>query len=175
MKTKHFLLTIATLLCATFTFAQTAKGGMLLGGSAGFDVQFEEPDNFVSVDLQPTLGFFVADNLAVGGSLVLGYGKIGDFSSTTFGLIPFGRYYLGEGNTRFFLQAQVGFQSTKTDSGFGDSTASGPLFGAGPGVAIFLNQNVAIEGILAYNRYAGDYDISDLGLRFGVQAYFGGE
>lgn len=176
MKTKLFLLTIATLFCATFTFAQTAKGGMLLGGTAGFDVQFEDPDNYVSIDLQPTLGFFVADNLAVGGTLALGYGKVGDFSSTTFGLIPFGRYYLGTGNTRLFLQAQVGFQSTKTDFGGGDdATSSGSIFGAGPGVAIFLNEHVAIEGLLAYNKYGGDYDSSDLGLRFGVQAYFGGE
>lgn len=175
MKSKNLLLTIALALGATFTFAQTNFGGLLVGGTAGFDVQFEDPDNIVTVDLQPQLGFFILNNLAIGGDLTLSYSKAGDVSTNVFGISPFARYYFGEGGTRIFAHVQGGYITSKLDFGSGDDLKSkGSLIQLGPGVAFFLNDHVALEGILAYSRMGGDFDTSQFGLRFGIQAYLGG-
>lgn len=175
MNNLKFFLTIAALGCSILTFSQTEKGKMLIGGTAGFDIQFEDPDDVVSIDFSPGLGFFVIDNLAVGGALSVSYSKAGDFSATGFGISPFGRYYFGAGMTKIFLQAQGGYVTAKVDFGGGnDNTGKGYVLQGGPGVALFLNEFVAIEGMLAYTKTGGDFDTSDLGLRFGVQAYFGG-
>ncbi len=176
MKTLHFSLTMAALLCTTFAFSQTEKGNLLLGGTAGFDVQFEDPDNYISIDLSPELGFFVIDNLAVGAALSIQTSKAGDFKTSAIGISPFGRYYFGSGMTRIFVHGQVGYVTAKVDFGGGDdSTANGTLFHFGPGVSFFLNKHVAVEGILGYTKQGGDLDTSNFGIRFGVQAYLGGE
>jgi hypothetical protein len=176
MKTKSVFLAFAMLFSFTLAFAQTEKGNMLLGGTAGFDVQFEDPDNLITIDVSPTIGFFVADNLALGGALTLGTTKAGDFSLTNYGIAPFGRYYFGTGMTRIFIHGQFGFAGVKFDlGGDNEETSSGTALLIGPGVSFFLNKHVAIEGVLGYTKQFGDVDTSDLGLRFGVQAYFGGE
>lgn len=176
MKTIKIILLNAALFCTFSTFAQTESGHLMLGGTAGFDIQFEDEHNVTSIDVQPQLGFFILNNLAVGAGLTLANQKQGDdFSSNSFGIMPFGRYYLGSGNTRIFLQAHFGYISAKTEF-FGDeTTASGTQIGGGPGVAFFLNNHVAIEGLLAYDIFGGDLDGENLGLRIGVQAYLGGE
>lgn len=166
MSIKSFLLFIAACHLMNHLHAQTGKGGVLLGGTASFQVQFTDPES-TNVDLSPQLGFFIANNLAIGGALNLNFSN----SYSSFGIAPFGRYYFeGEKSSRLFVQAQVGYFSTK----FGDDeTISGTQIGFGPGVAFFLNDHVAIEGMLAYNIRGGDFSTNDLGLRFGVQAYLG--
>jgi hypothetical protein len=154
-------------------YAQTDKGGVLLGGTAGFQVQFTDPESTTNVELSPQLGFFIDNNLAIGGALNLNFAKSGETNASTFGIAPFGRYYFEGEKSRLFVQAQVGYLSTKFDL-FGDAeTISGTQIGFGPGIAIFLNDHVAIEGILAYNILGGDFSTNHLGLRFGVQAYLG--
>ncbi|MBI5914292.1 MAG: outer membrane beta-barrel protein [Bacteroidetes bacterium] len=178
MKTTRILLLNTALLCAFSTFAQTEKGNILLGGTAGFDIEFERTANYVTIDAQPQIGFFVTDNLALGGSLLLQNAKRGDyFSSTSFGIAPFGRYYFGASTTKLFVQAQVGYITNKFESEIGgfDITSDGVYFGFGPGVTFFLNSRVAIEGVLAYTNYGGDFDHENFGLRIGVQVYLGGE
>lgn len=147
----------------------------MLGGTGGFDVQNEDPDNIVTINLAPNLGFFVIDNLAIGGLLDINSVKVGDNKSNVFGIAPFGRYYFGASNIKAFLHAQVGYISSKYDFGIGDETISGAQFGGGPGLAFFLNDHVAIEGLLAYEKWGGDFDTSHVGLTVGVQAYLGGK
>jgi hypothetical protein len=78
--------------------------------------------------------------------------------------------------TRIFAHAQFGYAKSKFDDGNGfESSSDGTALLVGPGVSFFLNKHVAIEGILGYNKQFGDLDASKLGLRFGVQAYLGGE
>jgi hypothetical protein len=171
MKTKSHFLTSVALFLATFVFAQTGQGGILLGGTASFDV----PDNITSIDVSPELGFFVIDNLALGGAISIGTAKAGDVSSSSFGIAPFARYYFGASTTKFFAHAQVGYITSKTEIFGDDFTVKGSQISIGPGVAIFLNDHVAIEGILAYNKLGGDFDTDSIGFRFGVQAYLGGK
>lgn len=174
MSIKSFLLFIAACNLMNHLYAQTGKGGVLLGGTAGFQVQFTDPESTTNVELSPQLGFFIANNLAIGGALNFNFSKSGDSNASSFGIAPFGRYYFeGEKSSRLFVQAQVGYLSTKFDFFGDDETISGTQIGFGPGVAIFLNDHVAIEGLLAYNILGGDFSTNDLGLRFGVQAYLG--
>jgi outer membrane protein with beta-barrel domain len=175
MKKLFLSATALMLLLAISSSAQTEQGNLLLGGTAGFDVQFEDPDNILSISAFPNIGFFVQDNLAVGGQVGFGYAKRGDFTSTNFSILPFGRYYFGpDGGPKIFVQAMAGYITTKSKGDFYESTASGVTFGGGPGIAIFLNDHVAIEGILGLNRVGGDFDTTDFGLLFGVQAYLNG-
>ena len=177
MKTKHFVLTIAMLLCATFTFAQTGAGRLMIGGDAGFNILKQDPHNIVTIDLNPMLGFFIIDNLPVGASLSFSSYKEGDdYSSTGFGIAPFARYYIGPGNVKLFVHAQFGYLTNKSDDPFGgdEFKVSGTQITVGPGLAFFLNDHVAIEALLAYDKFGGDFDGSDIGLRIGVQAYLGG-
>ncbi len=175
MKKKSFFVAIAMLSFTALANAQTTKGSIMLGGTAGFDVQLVESSNVFNLDIQPQLGFFIADNLAVGGNIGIGFGKAGEISSTSFAVSPFGRYYLGSDKTRFFLHAQVGIIGNSTDFNGDKISSNGYIVGLGPGVAFFLNDHVAIEGVLGYNKLGGDFDYSDIGFRFGVQAFLGGE
>ncbi len=175
MKALNLYLTLAALCCTTFLYSQTGFGHFLLGGTGGFDIRFEEPDNLISTDLSPELGFFVFNNFALGGALTVQSTKVGDLSSSAFGISPFARMYFGEGTARLFGHVQVGYITSRFDFGGDEETSNGTLIQVGPGVAFFLNKHVAVEGIFGYTRQGGDFDSSHFGIRFGVQAYLGGD
>lgn len=160
----------------TVSFSQIEQGTSLIGGTAGFNNRFiDRSDDFFSMNISPDYGYFVAENLALGAALGFGYSSAGDFSSTSFSLVPFGRYYFGGAGPVFFVHAELGFITSRSDSGgfFEPETFNGATFGGGPGMAFFFSDQVAIEGLLEYQRVAGDFDQSNLGLRFGVQVYLG--
>ena len=80
---------------------------------------------------------------------------------------------MGEGKARVFAQGNFAWNSSKT----GDFDAvTGTSFGGGVGVDIFLNDHVAIEGILGYDSSAfGEGDrVGTFGLTIGVQGFIGG-
>jgi outer membrane protein len=174
MKNLRLHLTAIVLFSAFFVHAQIGQGTVLLGGVGGFDIQLEDPDNIISFDLFPDVGFFVTDNIAVGGSLGFGYSKRGDHSNTSFSIAPFGRIYFGgDGGPAFFIHAQAGYFTSKAKDDTFETTFNGPFFSGGPGVAIFLSDEIAIDLSVLYNRESGDFDTDDIGLFFGVQAYLG--
>ena len=71
---------------------QTAKGGMMVGGSASFGYGFdllESSSGNINFSLQPSVGFFLSDGFALGGSPLFSiYSRIGDtdYSSLSVGL-----------------------------------------------------------------------------------------
>lgn len=157
-------------------FAQTEAGSMLVGGNASVGVQAYDGENQLNISLNPNLGYFIANNAAIGSSFELNFSKIDDNRFTTLGLVPFGRLYFGsDDKMRFLVQARAGFFTTQSKSDFFESDSSGLIFGAAPGVAIFFNDHVALEVLAGFTRYGGDFDFTDLGLNLGVQAYLGGE
>lgn len=149
----------------------------MIGGNAGFNVQKQDPHNIVTIDVNPMLGYFIIDNLALGATLNMSSYKIGDdYKNTGFGIAPFGRYYIGPSGVKLFVHAQFGYLSNKTEQPpFEDDKSNGTQLTIGPGLAFFLNNHVAIEALLAYDKYGGDLDGSRIGLNIGVQAYLGGE
>ncbi|ANI90660.1 hypothetical protein A9P82_06870 [Arachidicoccus ginsenosidimutans] len=178
--------------------AQIQKGNLMLGadlgnsvaGSAGintglFGANFNLNKNAGwGIGINPKVGYFVKDNLLVGGIVTLGYNKakgVDADHTTTYGIQALGRYYLSPGehgidnylkHGRFFVEANAGFAGTNT-SGSGGTT-NGFAFGFGPGYSYFITPNVALEGLVKYNGLAGGGSAgyqNSLGINFGIQVF----
>jgi opacity protein-like surface antigen len=137
MKKIFFAFGVALLSVIT-THAQTEKGTLLLGG----DVSFNSTDGNSQFVARPNIGVFVANNFAIGGQ---GYLFTGDgFTSWRVG--PFARYYFTQSTKgKPFVGADVSVGGTDdSDTEFG--------FGARAGYAIFLNQSIALELGVSYER-----------------------
>jgi Outer membrane protein beta-barrel domain len=165
---KKIYLSLSMLLIAYVTTAQTEQGNWLVGGN--FTVN--TGDNNTTIGLNPTVGYFVVNNLAVGGTLSLGYSKFGDNRSTTFGIGPLARYYFGKTNIKPFINGELSFTSYKLKFPAGSNTENGTSYFLGPGVALFLNENVALEGIAGYSHTKiGDDGDGGFLFRVGFQVY----
>jgi outer membrane protein len=179
--------------------AQTERGSKLIGVSVG-DLQYarsrEQGNNYVSAALHPTLGYFVADNLALGSSLTLSYSRQktdnGYYSTTAqyigYGLAPFARYYfLGSGKHRVF--GEVGVDFTRQDyrvkrnvTGFPEATPTkrhDNLWGYHTtlGYNYFLTPNAALEVSAGYQRFGRDELTgrrSAVDVRAGFNIFLGG-
>src|SRR5689334_4673144 len=92
-----FTLALVGFLCMTqMISAQTVgKGAWMVGGSAALDItKYKEADESVtSILFNPTLGYFIADDLAIGLGLTV-YDNGVEGSDAFFGLGPFVRYYV---------------------------------------------------------------------------------
>jgi hypothetical protein len=100
----------------------------------------------------------------------------------TYGVGPLARYYFGaaEVNTtttsarrssRFFLEGTVGLQAVNVPGG---SSTNGLGIGIGPGLAYFVTENIALEGLLKYTKafgFGNDGGSSLLQLGVGFQIY----
>lgn len=135
--------------------AQTEKGTVLLGG----EVAFTSIESTSMFNLAPNVGFFVADNFAVGGQFSF-------FTSegyTSWGVGPFARYYFSK-NT-----SGKPFVGANLNIGGDDNTDTQVGFGAKAGYALFLNKSIALEFGVSYNRTEG---IDMIGVGAGFQIHF---
>ena len=168
MKKLMFLLLACTSLGA---FAQTEKGNLMVGGQLNLNTN-EDGSEF---RFNPQLGYFFANNFALGGQFSFDFSKAGNVRVNEFGVGPFARYYFGKGQTKPFLVSAVDYLSTSTKANNIEVNSNGWSFLAGAGFAAFLNRTVALEGIIGY-RYA-DYSNTSgsggLNLSLGFQLYFG--
>lgn len=164
-----FLLLVASV---TVLSAQIQKGSIILGGTVGFNNVSEEGESITVVNVSPTAGFFLNDRFALGSSLNFAVLASEGEDATTIGLTPFVRgYFNGSGTARFFGQLSLGFQSLLS----GDEGTTLLVLGAGIGADFFLNEHVAIEGFLGYQRVQdpGDFGTNNIGLNFGIAAFIG--
>lgn len=169
---------------------------MMVGGSVGLETSnVKLRGNGVTRDqykstyfyLEPQVGFFVIDNLAIGGGLGVGVGGTkysdqqggGKSTGTQITVEPFARYYLPQ-NIFFQGKFLVGTMTSKwKDDGETDKTSySMTGFSVSAGYAIMLNDNVAIEPQLGYGLTSEknkDTDVKELDgglfLRAGFQIY----
>ncbi len=168
---KLFFTSIFTFLLSSFWMAaQTESGSMMIGGTGGINFGDERSN----LQLNPAVGFFVADQIAVGGMLNLRYSKVGEAKVTNFGIAPFGRYYFtDEMPVKFFGQALIGFNSIKPK---GVDATNFTVFGLGVGMDYFFNNRVAFELIAGWNgSKTKDVDmLNTFGIAFGVQSFIGG-
>lgn len=172
---------VAVLLLAgtSAAHAQLSAGHILLSGSIGYsqekDGVGDDQDIYASGDISPTVGYFVADNLAIG--LSASYNASShehksksngtEFSSktttTSVAVGPMIRYYSPVGErAAFFGQLDAGFGSSKektevTPSGgkTNDFDAKYSLLGIGitPGFTFFPTDHFGLEisiGALSY-------------------------
>lgn len=162
MKKKNFLIAVALFIGMT-SFAQTQKGYYIIGAQlASMDLNFQSGNTDFGLTLQPQVAWFVKDNLAIGGQVLLGVNTSKGFSQFTYGIGALGRYYMADkvtqisSKTRFFLEATAGINGSNTKvTGYPSTNTNGLGVGFGPGLAYFINQNIALEGLVKYNLGVG--------------------
>lgn len=182
--------------------AQTSQGNMSIGGGVSYSSDKRETGGedvkSSTFTFQPSFGYFVADNLAVGLNLSLSSTKEdnglgGDDKSSVFFVGPFARYYKFTSNDKFAFFAQAGFNvgSIKDEPDGADET-KGSAFNLyiSPGFSYFFNEHWALDLQLAgisYTSLDPDKDVDDnkrTNFTFGVDSfdptigiryYFGGK
>jgi len=173
------------ILLAAPVLAQTQQGSFLIGGTAGFSSSKTGDVTVTDLNLSPMASLFVIDRLALGGALDVGRSRSssGDaaFTTTTFSVLPTIRYYFnGGGSIRPFGQGAFRYTySSYTDANdeLGLASLRGNGWAGAVGVDFFLNDHVAIEGVLGYDHFKlkGSRDATGtVGLSFGVSVFVGG-
>lgn len=185
---RNYLFLLGLALLSVPARAQTERGSKLLGLSAGNFTYNSQPGKNYTIQgaLYPSVGWFVADRLAVGAELRLSYDRgRSDFLSTDgsivrtsrvwgVGLAPFARYYLVDASKhKLFAQAsgeftrylqrniteEVGRQEPYSNS-FG---YNGSGWFAGAGYNYFVSPNVALEARAGYRRDRQNYNLGNGG------------
>lgn len=60
--------------------------------------------------MQPRVGWFVADNAAIGAGIPVSASKNGDNRSSSVGFAPFGRFYVGPSVVKLFFEGRFGIE-----------------------------------------------------------------
>ena len=166
---KKFTILMIAMFAALGTFAQFEKGRALVGGGLAFSAQTSKSKangnsvttgKTTSFSIDPQVGFFIIDNLAVGAGLDITLSKWKDEfdndedeSYTSFEFQPIVRYYLPVG---VFFQGQfgVGSRKYKYEDGSDDEKYNTTSFALAVGYAHFLNDHVAVEPMVGYRSSA---------------------
>lgn len=172
---KNFYTLLILCLIVASLSAQIPKGTVLIGGTTGINNLSESGTNITEFNVSPSVaGFFLGNRFALGAVLNLEAALSDGSSAGAIGLSPFARYYFNDsGSTRTFGQVQVGVRTNLSEN---NATAL-LTCGLGIGADFFLNDRVAIEGLLGYQRVQGLQNIiglSRIGLNFGIAAFIGG-
>lgn len=148
---------------------QTDRGDWLIGGL----LELNTAKSSTTVQFSPNAGFFVAKNFAIGGNLIYSYDKLGDIKVSGFGIGPFVRYYFTEEKVRPFFAGDMTFEKRKLTTSLGSNTEDAFSWFLGGGAAFFINENVAVDGLLGYAHSKVSDEDGGGGLRFrvGFQVY----
>ncbi len=164
------LLSIFLLSAFAVSNAQTDKSDWMVGGN----FRLNTSDNNTEIALTPNGGIFVIDNLAIGGNLTLSYTEAGSVKVTSFGIGPFVRYYFTKANVRPIFHFNLNFVSDKTKiSGLASNTDDGINYFLGGGAAIFISDQVSIDGLMGYyhSSLSGFKGSGGFALSIGFQVY----
>lgn len=150
-------------------------GNWIVGGSLG-SLGYNFSSESFNVNLNPRLGFFVMDNIAVGVGAVLGLSTFEQQDNIwSYGVAPFARYYFPEGASvtgRFFGELEAGI------SGSTGASAASFLGGVRAGYAHFITNSVAVEGTFGYTYSQANISsgaaVTGLGVGLGFQIYLPG-
>ena len=147
---KKLFLTFSAAIALTFAAqAQTDKGTVILGGNVSYDnVKVKDADaERQSFAIQPTVGYFVSDNFAIGAGIGYGFSKDENDSKTSaFTVAPTARLYKGDGDFKFFGQLSVPMAwgtNKQGDTKLGTTSDYGVELA--PGFAYFPTSKVGIE------------------------------
>jgi len=178
---KKVLLSAVALLTIGFANAQEeaaattggfAQGDVFVSGAFAFGSESTGDAKTSGFEIEPRVGYFMSENIAIGGKL--GYMSMTDddgFSETKFNALSvgaFGRYYATPGS-QFSLFAELGADYTSEDyeafkvNGFGVNL--------GAGLSYFVSSNFAIEAGwagLGYNSMKADVDGAEATNTFGL-------
>jgi outer membrane protein len=165
---------ITTVLIALFMFsewlsAQINKDDWMTGGN----LRINTAKNNSQFEFSPSIGYFLIDGLAMGARLSYQMEKLGSNSVSGLGFGPFARYYFGNEKLFPFFEGAFDLSNRKYKTGTQTTTEQAfSVFGGG-GLAIFLNENVALEGMLGFrnSRVKNQSGNGGLNLRVGFQVY----
>ncbi|WP_139924864.1 outer membrane beta-barrel protein [Hymenobacter sp. DG01] len=166
----YCLLALGFTLCTASTAkAQTTKGTRVLGLSAG-NIIYQKNNGYrqISAQLAPSIGTFVADNVALGIALPIGYSSTKtqySFRNTQrnleLGLLPWVRYYLPSSSKhRVFGELSVGgalsSSRTKADGYTVKNSDVTLLASLGAGYSYFITPNVGLEALAKFATNSGN-------------------
>lgn len=178
-----FLILSALLITNYRAEAQTEQGSTLFGAQlTNIGLTFLDGDTPFDLGITPKVGFFVADNIVIGGEVNLGLRTSQDNTNFAYTVGPFGRYYFNNEEidvtvsqrSLFFAEANAGFQGTNVKSGGVSTNSNGLGLGAGLGLAYFISPTVGLETSLKYNFGIGFGNATfqnRLGLNLGFNIY----
>lgn len=170
-KMKKIILIIGVLFFSISVKSQITKGHWMLGGDGSYsyyDIKSDtsNPDPSWGIVVNPNIGYFVKDKLAVGSYTSFSINK---FSNGFFlGLGPFVRYYFLKPDKKinYFTELSFGYSIHFIKNSENTSTYG---YNIKPGIVYFLNDVVALEASLKY--YYGKAPANNIiskGLIFGV-------
>jgi hypothetical protein len=180
---KKIILSAFTLLTISIAAnAQTTRDWYLIGGDIGkIGLDFQEDNTAFSLEVTPRVAWFIRDNLALGAEVLIGLNTAKGFTQVDYGVGPIARYYLttraveAVRKSRWFFEGNVGFRGSNTKvSGQSAVNTNGLGIGFGPGLAYFVNQNIALEVLPKYNLTVGFGNSTTnnaLDIRVGFQIY----
>lgn len=170
MVLKNVSLFAAAVLLAGASCQTMAKGPQLKSGmqrsavNFGFWSQTIDPPAGASTDVDTTMlgvthGWFVTNELEVGGQLQYSSTDTGAVDTSEWVLSALGRWYFSASNSLYpFLQAELGLGNT--DSGASDDDFF--RYGLGVGVLQFLTASTAFDAILKYQMDSYDKSNTDI-------------
>ena len=189
---KKVLLSALAVFAFTFANAQEeetkgnggfSKGDVFVSGSFGiasdkaYDLNSFDFVESTGFSIMPKVGFFVTENIAVGGKLGFASMKAEvdgfDIEETSeLSLGAFGRYYFTPAS-QFSVFAELGLDYNTVDYKLADLQKNG--FGAnlGLGLSYFVSSNFALEanvGVLGFNSEKFDVDGAETESSFGLGA-----
>ncbi|WP_312192247.1 outer membrane beta-barrel protein [Sphingobacterium sp.] len=153
---KKILLTLTAVAGLTIAAnAQTEQGKIMVGGQIGFETSKVKDTDFKnnSFSINPTVGYFVSDNLAIGTGVGYDWSKNETTDNSTkrdaFKVSPFVRKYSANGPLRFFAQLSVPMSWGKTTVETNNVKAESKFENYGvelaPGLAYFPTSKIGIE------------------------------
>ncbi|SHG10056.1 outer membrane beta-barrel protein [Pedobacter caeni] len=166
---KKLLLSLVAVSAFAFSSqAQTEKGKIMVGGNVAFDTKKTDASGAKSntnFQIVPSVGYFVADNFAVGTGIGYGYSKTNGIAvadgaaailgnkNSSFIVSPFGRYYANLSESfKFFGQLSVPMafgkdKAVDANGNTGAKTGTTTEIGVAlsPGFAFYPTKKIGIE------------------------------
>ncbi|WP_347052731.1 outer membrane beta-barrel protein [Flavobacterium olei] len=154
---KKIVLAAIAVLGFSFANAQTtgfSKGDTFIAGSVGIASQKTGDSKSNGFELVPQAGYFVSENIALGGKL--GFTSLKDeneIKTSAFKVGAFGRYYFTPAS-QFSVFGQLGVDYTGYKVKPGDFKSNELGLGLGLGMSYFLSNHFAIEANWAGLEYS---------------------
>ncbi len=187
MKKLSLSILLFMIITAGMLNAQLFTGGNIgfstEGGTEDYGSGTQDKTSYLDLNFGPMAGYFLSEDLAAGARILVSIDKTttppfspgGDEtvdSETTFGIMPFIRYYAVHMNKfSVFGQAQGGISVGKEKIKTGSTETDGPKtttfgFGVIPGVALDVSDHVALEAHINLFSFAFSVETEKLETEF---------
>lgn len=136
-----------------------SNGDVFATGSVSFSSSTSEDYNSDAFRFNPSVGYFVSDNVAVGVSLGIetrkqDYSFSSEVKTNAFTAGAFGQYYFTpENQFSFLLQLSALYTSFKQEQSSNEAKGDGFIAGFAPGINYFVSDCFALQanvGVLSY-------------------------